>query len=899
MTGYLIKKRNHQLCTLEKAIDAVADGELHQSTELKGSERITALGRSFNHMSYSLELDADKMRREHNRFRSILHGITDGIIIFDRMGRVLSANPAAEVALGIQENDIKGKWHIGIPEIERLMTAKVIVSDELKMKCWVAKKCAKKDCPSYESKDLRCWLQCGTWCHNEIQGTFSQKRDACERCDVYMKNGISITDFKREGRDYSVTISSVLNDQGHEEGRMAVLHDDTEARAAAEALRRRNRDLSVINDVGSALFGSIGDIDEVLCETLTRLADSVNANAGALLIKNSDSSSMHLVAHTGFSPQASIFLNLIEVTGEIEGMLDSESGLIDVERLFGRNKSMKLMLERESLDRPIIAPVWANGNVIGIMALFDSSWRDYNDDDIKLITAVAAQFGVTLRNQHLFESITKAKKAWETTFDSMTDAVSVHDADHKIVRVNRAMAELLGSTKEDLAGKKCYEVIHKLDSPIRQCPSREVFRSGKSVSLEIEEQHLDKEFRLSVNPIFNSEGEVAGLVHVMRDITERKQLRHQLLQSEKMAAIGQLVSGVAHELNNPLTGVIGYSQMMMQRSGKDDNSQEAKDLKIILSEAQRASRIVQNLLSFARKYQPQKNFVDINEALRTVMDLRAYELNVSNIKVEADFDPDLPRTMADLHQIEQVLLNVLNNAEQSIASTGRPGVIRITSQESKGLINIIISDNGEGIAVEDINRIFDPFFTTKEVGKGTGLGLSICYGIIEEHGGEIRVESKKGNGATFIIELPVTESSTTNVEQSGRGAGSNEGSRRRVLLVDDEPAIIELLTDILTMDGHGVDVARNSRIAMLKLSSFSYDNIITETNMQHGDGRDLHKRIRDIDPSLAANVIFITDDSIGSDTREYVNKTGNAFLEKPFNLHDLRELLNKVMNKNG
>lgn len=145
----------------------------------------------------------------------------------------------------------------------------------------------------------------------------------------------------------------------------------------------------------------------------------------------------------------------------------------------------------------------------------------------------------------------------------------------------------------------------------------------------------------------------------------------------------------------------------------------------------------------------------------------------------------------------------------------------------------------------------------------------------------------------------MTESSTTNVEQSGRGVGSGESSRRPVLLVDDEPAIIELLTDILTMDGHGVDVARNSRIAMLKLSSFSYDSIITDTNMQHGDGRELHKPIRDIDPSLAANVIFITDDSIGSDTREYVNKTGNAFLEKPFNLYDLRELLNKVMNRNG
>ncbi|MHB0866165.1 MAG: hybrid sensor histidine kinase/response regulator [Thermoleophilia bacterium] len=288
--------------------------------------------------------------------------------------------------------------------------------------------------------------------------------------------------------------------------------------------------------------------------------------------------------------------------------------------------------------------------------------------------------------------------------------------------------------------------------------------------------------------------------------------------------------------------------------------------------------------------------VDLNDAVRTVIELRSYELNVRNIRFETDLDPALPQTMADVHQLEQVLLNMINNAEQSITAADKHGVIGITTSFHEGSLWICISDNVTGMSVTTRQMVFEPYFTTKDVGKGTGLGLSICYGFIQEHGGSITVESNPGQGALFTIRLPLTK---FEAGMNGSRMNSAGGSGRQVLVVDDEPAIVELLTHILSMDGHGVDIARNGVMGLQQLGRIQYDNVITDIKMPELDGRELHRRIKEIDPALAANVIFMTGDTVSRDTHEFLRETGNSYLVKPFNLHELRERLNKVMNANG
>jgi PAS domain S-box-containing protein len=260
-------------------------------------------------------------------------------------------------------------------------------------------------------------------------------------------------------------------------------------------------------------------------------------------------------------------------------------------------------------------------------------------------------------------------------------------------------------------------------------------------------------FSANLSPMRDEQGTVTSIVLVLTDITDSAVLRDKLLHTEKMAAVGQLVSGVAHEVNNPLTAILGFADLLMENPDLPDTAR--KDLRVILQEAQRTKQIVQNLLSFARQMPPQRNPVQLNGILRRTIQLRSYDFNSHGVDVIEHLDEGLPDVIGDAHQLQQVFLNILNNAYDAVREVGRPARIEIMSTKSGDSVEVSFSDNGNGISHPD--KIFDPFFTTKEVGKGTGLGLSICYGIVKEHGGEIVCHNNiGGQGATFIVRLPAT-----------------------------------------------------------------------------------------------------------------------------------------------
>ncbi|MFB3813883.1 MAG: PAS domain S-box protein [Terriglobales bacterium] len=260
------------------------------------------------------------------------------------------------------------------------------------------------------------------------------------------------------------------------------------------------------------------------------------------------------------------------------------------------------------------------------------------------------------------------------------------------------------------------------------------------------------QFSINLSPMRDEQGNVNSIVVVMTDITDAAMLQAKLMHTEKMAAVGQLVSGVAHEVNNPLTAVLGFTDLLLQNPDIPDVAK--KDLAIILQESQRTKQIVQNLLSFARQTPPKKQPVQVNYILRRTLALRSYDFANHDVTVVEHFDPKLPEVVGDAHQLQQVFLNILNNAYDAVCETGRPGHIEVQTGVEEGCAEVRFRDNGPGISNPD--RIFDPFFTTKEVGKGTGLGLSICYGIVHEHGGEITCHNNVGqSGATFIVRLPL------------------------------------------------------------------------------------------------------------------------------------------------
>jgi PAS domain S-box-containing protein len=368
------------------------------------------------------------------------------------------------------------------------------------------------------------------------------------------------------------------------------------------------------------------------------------------------------------------------------------------------------------------------------------------------------------QGQTVYNDITERKQAerkleaasreWRTTFDSITDLISIQDKNNRIIRVNKALADLLQTTPQELIGKSCREVMRSDQECPANCPHLRALKTGKPSSIEIFNSKLGVHFQESASPLVNEKGEVTGSVLVTRDVTQQKRMEEQLIMTDRLASIGELSSGIAHELNNPLTSVIGFSQMLMEG---DVPANMKEDLATVYSEALRAAAIVKNLLTFARKHAPVKQLSQINTVVEDVLRLRAYEQKVNNIKLENHFAPDLPQIMMDHFQIQQVFLNIIVNAEFAMTEAHNKGNLTITTEKVDDFIRVTFTDDGPGISKENLKHIFDPFFTTKDVGKGTGLGLSICHGIVTEHGGKIYARSEKDQGTIFVVDLPLLE----------------------------------------------------------------------------------------------------------------------------------------------
>lgn len=357
---------------------------------------------------------------------------------------------------------------------------------------------------------------------------------------------------------------------------------------------------------------------------------------------------------------------------------------------------------------------------------------------------------IALDDERLTEqqrAILQSQKQWMAIFDAITDYIFVLDEERRLVRVNHAFATALGMHPRELIGRKCSELLGE-DAP-EECTVAKIREEGLPYTYE---RHRGEEYyQISVFPLYER-GRFLS-IHVMKNVTELKRLKDQLYHSDKLASIGLLVSGVAHEINNPLTGAIAYTELLRMKV-KDEEI--LKELKKILDSAERCKRIVDNLLTFSRQRTPSKSLESINDIIDRAIDLRGYWLRSSNIEVIRDYD-SISTVFVDSQQIQQVILNILLNAEQAIVGSGqRLGRISFSTRYDKEGRKIVIriSDNGPGIPNAILPKIFDPFFTTKPVGVGTGLGLSVSHGIITEHSGAITAENLPGGGAVFTIELP-------------------------------------------------------------------------------------------------------------------------------------------------
>jgi len=367
----------------------------------------------------------------------------------------------------------------------------------------------------------------------------------------------------------------------------------------------------------------------------------------------------------------------------------------------------------------------------------------------------------------------------------------------------------------------------------------------------------------------------------------------QLSHSEKLSAVGEFVAGVAHELNNPLTALIGYAELLQMSDVSED---DRDSLQRISSSAERCHKIVHSLLSFARQHPPERKLSNVNALVEAVIEILIYELRTNNIKVEKELSAHLPRLLVDPHQIQQVFLNIVNNARQAIEAHRARGLIRITTGVAGQWVRITFQDDGPGISEENLAKIFNPFFTTKPVGKGTGLGLSLSYGIIQEHGGSITAASQLGRGTTFIIDLPITNTSEDIPAASAPEAPPLAlGRGRKVLVVDDEVDILNLASQILSRQDYRVQTAADGESALRHLATERFDLIISDWKMPGLSGQQLYERLLETDAEAAGRMVFMTGDVLSEKTEKFLLEHGKTCLPKPFSIADFQRVVNDML----
>jgi two-component system NtrC family sensor kinase len=378
--------------------------------------------------------------------------------------------------------------------------------------------------------------------------------------------------------------------------------------------------------------------------------------------------------------------------------------------------------------------------------------------------------------------------------------------------------------------------------------------------------------------------------------------QEEMIQSEKMNALGNLLSGVAHELNNPLCGILGYAQLMLS---EDSDPKRSKGVAVIAREAERAAEIIGNLLTFARREKPEKRPLGINGVILKTLERKSFDLKVSRIDVRADLDPKVPLVMASYQQLQVMFGHLIDNAQQAMFESHGGGALIIRTEEVNGRVIVTIADDGPGFSGDNARRVFDPFFTTRQVGKGAGLGLSVCFAIVRDHGGTIRATGKPDRGACFSIEIPVASEEALSEAQraesadgkpdAGEDAGTPAGPR--VLVSDGEAHVQDLLVQLLDDMGYRFDTAGSKEGTLEKIRSGSYDALIADFSMPHLEGPALLRALRAEKPDLAQRVIFLSSDPTDPSVREFTSSFGSPLIGKPFSLDAIRTALRRIVER--
>jgi signal transduction histidine kinase/CheY-like chemotaxis protein len=511
---------------------------------------------------------------------------------------------------------------------------------------------------------------------------------------------------------------------------------------------------------------------------------------------------------------------------------------------------------------------------------------------------------------------TRAEKELLGLSEWLDQGVVIFDAQEKVRLTNVRFAQLAGLAPAEVDRFKTLDSLiarlrdHSADPEV--FAQRWLDLAKRLDGGEREEVHLVRPaarvLERASRPVFDAQGGRMGRIELYRDLTAQRVFQAQLLQTERLAALGQMVTGVAHELSNPLTSILGYAQRLLLRNNAEGNFEE---LRRIFSEAERAGAILRRLLLAARETTPERRPVSLNQLIQRTIELQRFSLAAERIHLEVSLEAQLPSVLGDAGQLQQVLINLIGNARQAIESQNNGGTIRVRTHHTEdNRVRMEIGDSGPGIAEGILARIFDPFFTTKPAGVGTGLGLAIVLSLVREHGGQVHVASPRGSGAVFTIELPVAEQREAGATESVRPRtapslvasesraalpDNRDAMAYRVLVVEDEPTVAHLIADVLRDEGFEVETLLDGRAAPDRVSRGRFDLIVCDMKMPNLDGQSLYESLAPARKALQARFLFVTGDVMGAKTHAFLTKNRIPHVAKPFRVEELLEKVHQVL----
>ena len=553
-----------------------------------------------------------------------------------------------------------------------------------------------------------------------------------------------------------------------------------------------------------------------------------------------------------------------------------------------------------------IVPVRRAGETVGALELLSRAPRAFTDRELERVRSMTDMLTVALSNAELVEELRHAEWRFRTLFRAAPDAVLTVGADGRICEANECVRDVVGLEPAAAAGRSLAELVAADDrAPLEQALARALADPGAPARLSVRvprsgegaEDAAPRVVDLAVRRV--PEAEPPLVLVVGRDTTAEREMRARLLETERLAALGELVAGVAHEVNNPLSSISAYSQLLLRDGALDPAQRES--VEVIRSETLRASQVVKDLLSFSRRSTPEREPVLLNQVVERTLRLRNYQLSASGVAVDLALAPDQPAVLGDARQLQQVVLNLVTNSIQAMApEPGGPvrgGTLRITTRSAGAQVALEVADTGRGIPAAARQRVFEPFFTTKREGEGTGLGLSVSYGIVAAHGGTIALTHSSATGTTFTVTLPAAPEGTAAAMAGAREVARSSRSAlagTRVLFVDDERALCAGMEAFAQMRGFAVATAGDGAAALAAVHDRSFDAVVCDLRMPGMDGLAFHRELARERPGLARRTVFITGEWDAAAARRLA-AARQPTLAKPFTFERLEEALAAVL----